>query len=97
MNTTHAPVLYDLFLATATAALVHRPRRKERARATMALKPLVPNDPRVESKFFHVPGTDIRYHYLLGRPTGPATATILLLHGFPDLAMGWRYQVRRQA
>lgn len=33
------------------------------------------------------------YHYLLSKPKGAPTGTIVLLHGFPDLSFGWRYQI----
>ncbi|KAK0722455.1 Alpha/Beta hydrolase protein [Lasiosphaeria miniovina] len=36
------------------------------------------------------------YHYLLGNPAGgvsSTTTTVVLVHGWPDLAFGWRYQV----
>ncbi|KAF3343559.1 Solute carrier family 25 member 42 [Verticillium dahliae VDG2] len=33
------------------------------------------------------------YHYLLSKPKGPPLGTIVLLHGFPDLSYGWRYQI----
>ncbi|KAI0199687.1 Alpha/Beta hydrolase protein [Astrocystis sublimbata] len=52
---------------------------------------LVPNDPRVEDKFAEVDG--VKYHYLFAKPEGTPTATVVLIHGFPDLAMGWRNQV----
>ncbi|KAI4720615.1 hypothetical protein E4T48_03138 [Aureobasidium sp. EXF-10727] len=35
-----------------------------------------------------------RYHYLLGMPEhGKFKATVFLVHGWPDLAYGWRYQI----
>ncbi|KAM0330487.1 hypothetical protein ACHAQA_003431 [Verticillium albo-atrum] len=37
-------------------------------------------------------GTNI-YHYLLSKPEGTPVGTIVLLHGFPDLSYGWRYQI----
>ncbi|KAI0400838.1 Alpha/Beta hydrolase protein [Xylaria palmicola] len=56
------------------------------------LDALTPNDPRVEHKFFEVAG--FKYHYMLAKPDGgKPTATILLIHGWPDLGMGWRNQV----
>ncbi|KAI1769254.1 Alpha/Beta hydrolase protein [Hypoxylon sp. FL1150] len=58
----------------------------------MAVDALVPNDPRVEEKYYTF-SDDIKYHYLLAKPAGKPTATVLLCHGFPDLAMAWRYQV----
>ncbi|KAH6988929.1 epoxide hydrolase [Ilyonectria sp. MPI-CAGE-AT-0026] len=33
------------------------------------------------------------YHYLLCKPSGEPIGTIFLLHGFPDLSYGWRYQI----
>ncbi|KAI1374605.1 epoxide hydrolase [Hypoxylon crocopeplum] len=58
----------------------------------MPIDGLVPNDPRVEHKFKSF-GGDIKYHYMLAKPEGKPTATVLLIHGFPDLGMTWRYQV----
>jgi len=54
---------------------------------------LTPDDSRVQHRFIPIPGTDITYHCLVAAPPRPPRATILLIHGFPDLAMGWRYQV----
>ncbi|KAK7998887.1 hypothetical protein PG991_014562 [Apiospora marii] len=54
---------------------------------------LVPNDPRVQHLDAQIgPYT---YHYMLATPPGPGAprATILLVHGWPDLGMAWRYQV----
>ncbi|KAI1772421.1 epoxide hydrolase [Hypoxylon cercidicola] len=58
----------------------------------MPVDALVPNDPRVEEKFFTF-SDNIKYHYILAKPAGKPTATVLLVHGFPDLGMAWRYQV----
>lgn len=33
------------------------------------------------------------YHYLLCKPSREPIGTIILLHGFPDLSYGWRYQI----
>ncbi|KAI1322812.1 Alpha/Beta hydrolase protein [Xylariaceae sp. FL0255] len=52
---------------------------------------LTPNDPRVEHKFKDVDGHT--YHYMLAKPEGKPVATIFLIHGWPDLGMGWRFQV----
>lgn len=57
----------------------------------MAPDKLKPNDPRVQSKTATVRGKT--YHYLHGKPEGKQVGTILLVHGFPDLSLGWRYQV----
>jgi len=51
---------------------------------------LKPNDPRVERKSALINGKT--YHYLLGNPPNQ-TGTIILVHGWPDLSLGWRYQV----
>ncbi|KAL4938562.1 hypothetical protein BDV06DRAFT_231693 [Aspergillus oleicola] len=58
----------------------------------MTIDALIPGDPRVERKFISVE-EDITYHYMLAKPNGEPKAAVLLLHGWPDLAMGWRYQV----
>ncbi|KAI1167975.1 Alpha/Beta hydrolase protein [Nemania serpens] len=52
---------------------------------------LAVNDPRVEHKFAEVGG--FKYHYMLAKPEGKPAATIFLIHGWPDLGMGWRNQV----
>ncbi|OAA67986.1 epoxide hydrolase [Niveomyces insectorum RCEF 264] len=51
-------------------------------------------DPRAVHQHVTVPGGR-SYHYWLAHPPAgrPVTGTILLVHGFPDLAFGWRYQV----
>lgn len=55
---------------------------------------LTPDDNRVKHEFISIPGTDITYHCLVATPpAGKPRSTILLLHGWPDIAMGWRYQV----
>lgn len=61
--------------------------------ASANLAKLAPNDPRVEHKDVQVNGRT--YHYMLARPPAGAEpkATILLVHGFPDLGLGWRHQV----
>ncbi|KAL4783261.1 alpha/beta-hydrolase [Aspergillus varians] len=58
----------------------------------MALTPLAPNDSRVEHKFATV-AEGTTYHYMLAKPDGEPAATVLLLHGWPDLGLGWRFQV----
>lgn len=57
----------------------------------MPVDKLKPNDPRVQSLTASVRGKT--YHYLHGKPTGTQRGTILLVHGWPDLSFGWRYQV----
>ncbi|RWQ94641.1 epoxide hydrolase [Paecilomyces variotii] len=52
----------------------------------------VHNDPRVQRLTAQVNGKT--YGYLLAQPeNGQYKDTIFLLHGFPDLSMGWRYQI----
>ncbi|KAL3484006.1 alpha/beta-hydrolase [Aspergillus germanicus] len=50
------------------------------------------DDPRVVHKQLQVED-DITYHYMVASPDCTPTATVLLLHGWPDLAIGWRYQI----
>lgn len=53
---------------------------------------LVPEDPRVQHLDDAIGGYN--YHYMLANPeTMPPVATVLLVHGWPDLGMAWRYQV----
>lgn len=54
---------------------------------------LKPNDPRVAYKTANVNGKT--YSYILGQPPNgqEPVDTILLCHGFPDIAYGWRYQI----
>jgi len=56
---------------------------------------LTPTDPRVQHHTYTIPGSphNTTYHYLLAEPAGTPVATALLVHGFPDLSFGWRYQV----
>lgn len=62
------------------------------AAATPSPDKLVPNDPRVTHHNVTLNGH--KWHYLLGTPpSGTPAGTILLVHGHPDLAFGWRYQV----
>lgn len=58
----------------------------------MAPDKLAPNDSRVEHHTAVVRSKT--YHYVLATPAGaPPSATVLLIHGFPDIGFGWRYQV----
>ncbi|KAK4043985.1 Alpha/Beta hydrolase protein [Parachaetomium inaequale] len=65
--------------------------------ATTTPDKLTPTDPRVQHRTYTIPASPYNktYHYLLAEPPSgtPATATCLLVHGFPDLSFGWRYQV----
>ncbi|KAK4157935.1 Alpha/Beta hydrolase protein [Chaetomidium leptoderma] len=56
---------------------------------------LTPTDPRMKHCTYTIPTNNKTYHYLLCEPPTPTpvTATCLLIHGFPDLSLGWRYQV----
>ncbi|KAJ5712622.1 hypothetical protein N7493_009090 [Penicillium malachiteum] len=52
----------------------------------------VQGDARVKYESATVNGR--KYGYLLSQPeSGIYRATIFLIHGFPDLSMGWRYQI----
>ncbi|KFH49032.1 Bifunctional epoxide hydrolase-like protein [Hapsidospora chrysogenum ATCC 11550] len=59
----------------------------------MSTDKLVPNDPRVKYESTQVNGKT--YSYVLGEPTtgGESKGLVFLVHGFPDLSFGWRYQV----
>ena len=53
-----------------------------------------PNAPRVLSKFTTINGK--KYHYLIANLESPSIqprGTVLLVHGWPYLSFGWRYQV----
>ncbi|CAK7567503.1 MAG: hypothetical protein SEPTF4163_005468 [Sporothrix epigloea] len=54
---------------------------------------LAPNDSRVTHHMALI--RDKTYHYIVASPPAgqPTTGTIVLLHGFPDLGFGWRYQL----
>ncbi|KAF2477393.1 alpha/beta-hydrolase [Lindgomyces ingoldianus] len=59
----------------------------------MPLEPINPvSDPRIERKTAVLNG--FTYHYLYGVPPGEKLiATVFLIHGWPDLSLGWRYQI----
>lgn len=52
---------------------------------------LASQDPNVQFKTANLNG--ITYSYILAEPSGEALDTIFLIHGWPDLSMGWRYQI----
>ncbi|KAL4780160.1 Alpha/Beta hydrolase protein [Aspergillus varians] len=52
----------------------------------------VSGDPRVEHRSAFVNGKTYGYLYSLPQ-SGSYKGTVVLLHGFPDLSMGWRYQI----
>ncbi|KAF1962007.1 alpha/beta-hydrolase [Byssothecium circinans] len=58
-----------------------------------SLQPIDPaNDSRIEHRSSPVNG--YTYHYLYGEPaSGKFTATVFLIHGWPDCSAGWRYQI----
>ncbi|CAI7633216.1 unnamed protein product [Penicillium glandicola] len=51
----------------------------------------VSGDSRIEYKTAILNGHN--YSYLLSQPKSGYKATVFLIHGFPDLSMGWRYQI----
>ncbi|CAP96848.1 Pc21g19510 [Penicillium rubens Wisconsin 54-1255] len=52
----------------------------------------VSGDSRIEYKTATLNGH--HYSYILSQPkSGQYKATVFLIHGFPDLSMGWRYQI----
>ncbi|KAF2719469.1 alpha/beta-hydrolase [Polychaeton citri CBS 116435] len=55
------------------------------------LDKITPNDDRVKSQCVVVNGW--RWHYLDASPEGPARGVVVLVHGFPDVALAWRYQI----
>ncbi|CAF9921840.1 MAG: hypothetical protein GOMPHAMPRED_002417 [Gomphillus americanus] len=58
----------------------------------MSLKPLaVGDDPRVKRVDVDLNGR--KYNYILAEPKGRRRGTVFLIHGWPDLSMGWRYQI----
>ncbi|KAK5990166.1 Epoxide hydrolase srdG [Cladobotryum mycophilum] len=60
-------------------------------RSNMDTSKLKPNDPRVKYETTEIRGKT--YSYILGEPEGPKRDTILLVHGWPDMAFGWRNQI----
>lgn len=48
-------------------------------------------DSRVSSQHATLNGK--KYHYLLGSPSKDFTETVFLIHGWPDLSVGWRNQI----
>lgn len=52
---------------------------------------LAPNDSRVQYKTANLNG--VTYSYILAEPQGKVLDTIFLIHGWPDISFGWRYQV----
>ena len=54
----------------------------------MMVDKVSPTDPRIEFKSAQLNG--VTYSYILAEPQGKAVDTIFLIHGWPDLAFGWR-------
>lgn len=52
---------------------------------------ITPTDPRIQWKSAQLHGHT--YQYILAEPEEPIRDTVLLIHGWPDLAFGWRYQI----
>ncbi|KAI5194132.1 hypothetical protein E4T39_08775 [Aureobasidium subglaciale] len=58
----------------------------------MSVEKIAPNDSRISHCEAVLNGQT--YHYILGIPEHQAfSATIFLIHGWPDLSYGWRYQI----
>ncbi|RII24148.1 hypothetical protein CUC08_Gglean012981 [Alternaria sp. MG1] len=59
----------------------------------MSVQPIDPvSDPRVEHRYATLNGQ--KYHYLYAVPrSGDYQHTVFLIHGWPDLSIGWRYQI----
>ncbi|KIW16446.1 hypothetical protein PV08_06499 [Exophiala spinifera] len=51
------------------------------------------NDPRISYRSAHLNGFTYGYIYSEASPSVPSRGTIFLVHGFPDLSLGWRYQI----
>ncbi|KAI1871469.1 uncharacterized protein JN550_004463 [Neoarthrinium moseri] len=58
---------------------------------TKAMDKLVPNDHRVRYEQFQIRGKT--YSAIVAEPAREPISTIVLIHGFPDLAFGWRVQI----
>ena len=50
-----------------------------------------PDDSRIQYKTANLNG--VSYSYILAEPSGQPKNTIVLIHGWPDLSLGWRYQI----
>jgi len=51
------------------------------------------HDPRVQYRSAHLNGHTYGYLYSPAATSTPHRGTIVLVHGFPDLSFGWRYQI----
>jgi soluble epoxide hydrolase/lipid-phosphate phosphatase len=52
---------------------------------------ITPQDSRIKYKTANLNG--VTYNYILSEPKGTVLDTIFLIHGWPDLSLGWRYQI----
>ena len=60
----------------------------------MAPNPIQPfHDPRVSLRSAHVNGYTYGYIYAPRSTSAANRGTIVLVHGFPDISFGWRYQI----
>ncbi|KAG9664522.1 alpha/beta-hydrolase, partial [Aureobasidium melanogenum] len=58
----------------------------------MSVDKITPSDSRISHCEANLNGQT--YHYILGVPkNGNFKATVFLIHGWPDLSYGWRYQI----
>ncbi|KAK4540200.1 hypothetical protein LTR36_009698 [Oleoguttula mirabilis] len=59
----------------------------------MAVDKLTPNDSRFQHRYAEIGGH--RWHYLDAAPPGggQTKGTVVLVHGWPDLSLAWRYQI----
>ena len=51
------------------------------------------HDPRVQLRSAHLNGKTYGYIYSPRSTSAPNRGTIILIHGFPDMSFGWRYQI----
>lgn len=49
------------------------------------------NDTRIELRTATLNGLD--YDYLFAEPDGDIVGTVFLIHGWPDISIGWRNQI----
>lgn len=52
---------------------------------------ITPTDPRIKYQTANLNG--VTYNYIVSEPQGRVVDTIFLIHGWPDLSLGWRYQI----
>lgn len=81
-------------LSQAQHPLYNDPSPNEPPLTNMSTDKLQPfHDPRVSLRSAHLNGRTYGYIYGPRTPGTPNRGTILLIHGFPDLSFGWRYQI----